>query len=42
MKTKHYILGAATGLVLENWLANILGQVINPLLDFGWHPDWYC
>jgi hypothetical protein len=27
-------LGVATGLVLENWLANILGRVINPIIGF--------
>ncbi len=27
-------LSAATGLVLENWLANILGQVINSIIGF--------
>ena len=31
-------LGAATGLVLENWLANLLGQIINPEIGFWLAP----
>ncbi len=31
-------LGAATGLVLENWLANVFGQIMNPIIGFWLAP----
>ena len=37
-ENETFFLGAAVGLVLENWLANILGQFINPLVGFWLAP----
>ncbi len=37
-ENETFFLGAATGLVLENWLANLLGQIINPLFGFWLAP----
>jgi hypothetical protein len=37
-ENETFFLGAATGLVLENWLANLLSQIINPLIGFWLAP----